>query len=257
MGIESIIKKFKDELDELISEGDLLVRSLIADFIDDEDVRRERKRDLPDFRQNYEAWYSLSLQVIKQVLPDRLSDFKSQYKIEKRKTRNNETYVISDYMIGLDYSDYGFGISSKYIVNKLKLQRGILKSARARLESVLFNMQEILQADMFDNEIDAAKELAKKGYLRGAGAIAGVVLEQHLSHVCSKHGLKMKKKDPSINDFNDLLKKQDIIETPKWRSIQFLADLRNLCGHDKDHEPTKDDVNKLISGVSEVIKTLF
>ena len=61
-------------------------------------------------------------------------------------------------------------------------------------------------ADLFDSELDAAEALAKKKFLRGAGAMAGVVLEKHLRQVCSNHSVKISKKAPTINDLNDLLK---------------------------------------------------
>lgn len=71
-----------------------------------------------------------------------------------------------------------------------------------------------MQAEIFDNEIDSALELLKKGFIRGAGAIAGVILEKHLGHVCLKHGLKTRKKHPTINDYNHMLKDGDVIYTP-------------------------------------------
>ena len=46
----------------------------------------------------------------------------------------------------------------------------------------------------------------------GAGAMAGVVLESHLTQVCENHNIKITKKDPTVNDLNDLLKTNDIIE---------------------------------------------
>ncbi len=48
-------------------------------------------------------------------------------------------------------------------------------------------------ADLFDSELESAKELSKKGFLRAGGALAGVVLEKHLAQVMTNHGLKSKK----------------------------------------------------------------
>ena len=121
----------------------------------------------------------------------------------------------------------------------------------------MFDIQEVLQSDIFDSELGAAKELTKKGYIRGAGAIAGVVLEKHLGHICKVHDLKSRKKHPSISDFYQMLKENEIIDTPKWRFIQHLGDLRNLCDHPKERDPTKDDTLELIEGVQKVIKTVF
>ena len=97
----------------------------------------------------------------------------------------------------------------------------------------------------------------KKGFLRGAGAIAGVVLEKHLLQVCDNHGVKITKKNPSISDYNDKLKEAGTYETPSWRKIQHLGDLRNLCDHKKETDPKTEDVDELIEGVEKITKTLF
>lgn len=67
--------------------------------------------------------------------------------------------------------------------------------------------------DFFDSELDAARELNKKGFVRGAGAIAGVVLEGNLAQICDINKITIRKKHPTINDFNQLLKDNNIIET--------------------------------------------
>ena len=56
---------------------------------------------------------------------------------------------------------------------------------------------------------------------------------------------------------NDTLKNATVIDVPVWRNLQRLADIRNLCSHAKDREPTRDEVEELISGAQKVIKTLF
>ena len=82
----------------------------------------------------------------------------------------------------------------------------ILKSARSRFESSLFDIQQLVRADLFDSEVDIARELLKNGFSRAAGAVAGVVLEEHLKQVCSNHNVKVKKKNPHISDYNEALK---------------------------------------------------
>lgn len=140
---------------------------------------------------------------------------------------------------------------------KYKTQFEILKSAELRFESSLFDIKQLIQADLFDSELDSAKELFKNGFLRGAGAISGVVLEKHLSQVCNNHRVTIRKKNPSISDSNDLLKNNNVIDVPSWRFIQRLGDLRNLCDHNKEREPTKEEVNELIHGVEKVSKTIY
>ena len=258
--MESNIKKFEEELKKLIEDGESLLLSMALDLgVGDENTKKElKKMKLPSFKEEYEKWYSISMQVIKQVIPDRLDDFKRQYRDEKRKSTDYLTYGVADYMIGLRSTrGYEVLVDSTAAVPKFQQQLNILKSAQTRMESSLYDMAEILQADLFDDELESAKELNIKGFVRGAGAIAGVVLEKHLGHVCLKHGLKTRKKHPTINDYNQMLKDSDVIDTPTWRFIQHLGDLRNLCDHNKDREPDKDDVNELIAGVSKITKTLF
>jgi hypothetical protein len=85
--MESNIKKFEEELKKLIEDGELLLYSMALDLsaADEETEKKLKKLKLPSFKNEYEKWYSISLQVVKQVIPDRLDDFKRQYRDEKRK----------------------------------------------------------------------------------------------------------------------------------------------------------------------------
>lgn len=262
--MKSNIDLMKDELKKLRERGHHLylsmmdnVRGLPEDFKED---LKKKEIELPNFNLKYDSWYSEALVVIKQMLPDRVDDFIKQYKQEKRKEIDFLTYGISDYILGLQTTkgyEKTVVVDQSAAVGKMEIQNSILSAVSKRFESKLFDIQEVLQSDIFDSELDAARELSKKGFVRGAGAIAGVVLEKHLGHVCEMHSLKSRKKHPSISDFYQMLKENEIIDTPKWRFIQHLGDLRNLCDHPKDREPTKEDVLELIEGVEKIIKTVF
>ncbi len=260
----SKLETMKKDLRTLIVSGNNLYLVMIDDVkgLPDKFKKdlKNKKIKLPDFRNEYDTWYSEALSVIKQILPDRQSDFIMQYKNEKRKEIDFLTYGISDYLLGLKTTSHG---GSKVVVDglaavgKMQIQNSILAAAEKRFESSLFDIQEVLQADVFDSELSAARELSKKGFVRGAGAIAGVVLEKHLGHVCEMHSLKTRKKHPTISDFYQMLKENEIIDIAKWRFIQHLGDIRNLCDHNKEKEPTKEDVLELIDGVDKIIKTVF
>lgn len=258
--MDSNIVLFKDELQNLIKEGYRLYYSLAVEYnkITPAQKKKLQIKELPPFSRNYEQWYSKSYAVIKQILPDRLDDFIKLYKNEKRKEIDHLTYTISDCLLGLTTSLRGeLKCDGSTAIPKVWQQIQILESVSQKFESKLFEIIKIVQADLFDSELDAAKELLKNGFLRGSGAIAGVVLEKHLFEVCSNHKVIIKKKEPTISDFNDLLKKENIIEVPLWRFIQHLGDLRNLCDHNKKREPKTEEVDELIEGVQKIIKTLF
>ncbi len=135
-------------------------------------------------------------------------------------------------------------------------QVSILKTCLECFDNRIFDMQMLLQADIFDSEIDSAKHLLKMGFLRAAGAVCGVVLEKHFSNVCTNRNISISKKNPTIADYNYALK-DNAYDTLVWRRIQRLGDIRNLCDHNKDREPLKDEVEELISGTERVIKTIF
>lgn len=266
------LRKYEDDLDNLISEGESLLVAMQKECYPQEYEEGYKEalgekfenfdKKLPNFKNNYQQWYSESLSIIKQLLPDRLDDFIKQY--EKPKTRKKditfENYSIEDYLTGLTVTQ---SVTKKEVVGpeaalpRYQQQLNILKSVKKRFESTLFDITQLVQADLFDSELEASSELKKKGFFRGAGAIAGVVLEKHLSQVCKNHNISVRKKKPSISDFNDILKKNSVYEVPTWRKIQHLADLRNLCDHDKKREPESDDIEELIEGVEKITKTIF
>ncbi len=258
----SKFESLKNELASLVRKGELLYYAM-ADSAGKlpAKVKKDFKKhgiELPAFALEYDTWYSEALRVVKQLIPDRANDFVNQYKNEQRKEIDFLTYGISDYLLNLETKRGDRVIADQNAaIPKMQLQNTILRSAEKRFESGLFDMQEVVQADLFDSELEAARELAKNGFIRAGGAVAGVVLEKHLGHVCSTHGLKSRKAHPSIADYYQLLKQGEIIDIPMWRFIQHLGDIRNLCDHKKDREPTKEDILELAEGVEKVIKTVF
>lgn len=257
--MSSNLEKYKKDLDKLVHNGTQLLHALLKEYRP-EDYNEWSKSDinkLPDFKVEYQTWYSEALAVIEQLIPSRKNDFIKWYTTaQNRKNINYENYTIEDCLISLKIGT-GRYVNPKSAVPKFIQQVAILKSAQQRFSSSLFDIKQLLQADLFDSELNAAKELNKKGFIRGAGAVAGVVLEGHLLQVCENHTIKVTKRNPTINDLNQLLKDKEIIDTPMWRNIQRLADLRNFCDHKKKQEPTEEKVNELIEGVEKIIKTLF
>ena len=280
----SNLEKYKKDLKKLIESGNLLYQSLLKKWSEsgdnnpvvgftnpfdiEENIEKKQriskqKEDLkksfvnkkfPNFYEEYQIWYSEALTIIRYLIPIRENDFRKLYEQPKnRKEITDINYTIEDYLMRLHDNTLFLEIA----IHRIEQQMVILKSAQKRFESSLFDIKQLLQSDLFDSELDAAKELNKKGFVRGAGAIAGVVLEGHLLQVCENHKTKVTKKNPTINDLNQLLKDEEIIELPMWKNIQRLADLRNLCDHKRKPEPTKEKVKELIEGVEKIIKTLF
>lgn len=265
------IEKYKSDLQKLIKQGQLLYASLQKSCFPREfeaeykkafgDDARKQIDALPSFDDKYQEWYSEAKALIKLLLPDRLLDFIRYY--EKPKTRkeiNYDTYTIEDCLIRLR-STRGYEkeiiVDQRAALPKFEQQLAILSPVKRRFESSLFDIQQLMQANLFDTELDKATELLRNRFTRASGALTGVVLEHHLLQVCHNHSIKITKKNPCISDLDDQLKNEQIIELAQWRNIQYLGDIRNLCDHDKQKEPTEDQVNDLIEGTKKIVKNLF
>lgn len=269
--MSSNLDKYKSELDSLIGRGDDLHMAIQAECLKPEfeqaakEQFKEKAKDflasLPSFKDTYQSWYSEAKVLIKQLLPDRLEDFVRHYEKPKpRKEITHENYKIEDYLQGLSVTrgwDKQKVVGPDSAIPQFHQQLSILRSAKRRFESSLFDIRQLVQADLFDSELDAAAELAKNKFTRAAGALAGVVLEKHLAQVCQNHAIKSSKKNPTIGDLNELLKKGNVVDTPQWRFIQHLSDIRNLCDHSKKTDPSTSQVDDLIAGVQKLVKTLF
>lgn len=268
------IDKYKIDLEKLIKLGDSLLMSIKYECNPEsvkeqikEFIKKEKStltvddfiKNIPSFKDKYQIWYTESLVLLKQLLPIRMDDFTCHYtKPKQRKDLTYSNYVIEDYLNKTVVRRNGeVYVSTNAAIPKFEQQLNIIKSISARFESSLFDIKQLVQADLFDSELDAAKELLKNKFHRAAGAMCGVVLEKHLAQVAENHNISISKKAPTINDFNEALKNNDIIDTANWRFIQHLGDIRNLCDHNKQKEPTSEQVNDLIEGVAKITKTLF
>lgn len=217
-------------------------------------------KTLPVFSQAYQAWYSAAEALIRQFLPGRLADFTGLYEQPKgRKEIRADNYVIEDYLKKVTITA---GFDKKIIASPadaipaFQQQINIFNSIFDRLDNAVFRMQQLLQSEILDQELHTARQLEKNQFLRSAGAICGIILEKHLEQLCRVNLIKVPKKNLSIKDYNDLLKKHEVYEFETWRFIQYLGELWTLCCRNKKEMPTLDETNDLIAGTEKVIKTV-
>lgn len=218
----------------------------------------QKNKQYESFGFEYQAWYSKASKVVESLAPDRIAEFRGYYQADpKRKMLGYGTYVIQDFMKNVKPGHWqlqDFDSHQQTLIcffNQLAIYRAI----SLRADSILGDIEAALYANLQDDEIEVAKKLAKIN-LRAAGALVGVVIEGHLQKVASSHRVKLAKKNPTIADLNEPLKAASIIDIPTWRRISFLADIRNLCSHKKEREPTENEVDELIKGAEWVSKNV-
>jgi hypothetical protein len=246
-----------------MSTSEEVKRELIALLDSQEELLALAKdnKDIIKFGTKYQAWYSRAYRLVEALALERLAEFTSYYLIDpKRKITDAGNYVLQDYIKGIgartNVYDKPFWDTNNVAMIRIMNQMQIIASLSSRIDSVLQDVTGHLFAELQDSELLAASQL-KKYSLRSAGALAGVVLERHLQRVAVNHKIPIGKKNPTISDLNDPLKNKGVYDTPVWRKIQLLTDIRNLCSHQKSIEPTDEQVEELISGVNSVIKSVF
>lgn len=265
------LDRFRNDVETLINTGRLLQIAIKLDCFPEKiqpmlkkqlgEESAEFIKKLPRFVEKYQGWYSEALALLRQLLPDRVQDFMRHYdKPKGRKEITNENYCIEDYLQGLNITQ---GIYKEKVVGpdaaipRFAQQLAIVEAAQVRFDSSLFEIRQLVQADLLDSELTAADELAKHKFVRAAGAMAGVVVERHLAQVCEDHQLTISKKNLTISDFNESLKAAGVIDLAQWRFIQHLADIRNLCDHGRKPDPTAEQVADLVAGVKKITKTVY
>ena len=262
------LDKFKKDFNDLLELGEKIYQDVSYRGQQemgrlDETAKKKASAVEGSFEVYYQKWYTEAHALIKQLIPDRLAEFEQLYKGDgKRKEINGTTYTIQDWLNGVRASVSNYDGKKRFgdfagASMRFSTQYEILQAVEKRFSSSLFDIRLIAQADLFDSELEAAKELIKHGFIRAAGVIAGVVLEKHLSQVMVNHGVSLGNQSSTIGNMNDVLKSKEVLGVPQWRNVQRLGDLRNLCAHDNDREPDVDEAKELISGVEKITKTLF
>lgn len=121
-----------------------------------------------------------------------------------------------------------------FIAAKEDFQGGFLSSVKS-----------LVQAEVFDSELEQASELLESGYKAPAAVIAGVVLETALRDICSENSIPHAKLDKMNAD----LAKAGVYNKLQQKKITTLADIRNNAAHGHWEEFNNDDVKEMIRDV--------
>jgi hypothetical protein len=133
--------------------------------------------------------------------------------------------------------------------NLLKL-KAVFNAAREDFEGgYLSTTRSLVQAEVFDDELEQARELQTNGYSSAAAIVAGVVLETTLRELCTRAGISHGKLDKMNSD----LAKAGVYNVLNQKRITTLADIRNSAAHGKMDKFTPDDVDTMIRDVEKFV----
>jgi len=126
-------------------------------------------------------------------------------------------------------------MSTVFLAAKEDFEGGYLTSVRG-----------LVQAEVYDSELDQASELLKSGYKVAAAVIAGTVLETSLRELCDQSKVPHGK----IDKMNADLAKQGVYNANMAKRITALAAIRNSAAHGKGNEFTDGDVTTMVDDIA-------
>lgn len=107
----------------------------------------------------------------------------------------------------------------------------------------------LVQSELFDSELEQARELLSGGYLAASAVIAGVVLETTLRQLCDDNGIPIGKMDKMNSD----LAKAAIYGKLVQKRITALADIRNNAAHGHPDQFGREDVVGMIDEIEKFV----
>jgi hypothetical protein len=136
------------------------------------------------------------------------------------------------------------GMETNYDV--MKRVRAIFTAAKEDFEGgYLTSLKQLVQAEVFESEIEQAEELLKSGYKLAAAVIAGVVLETALRDLSINNSLAIGK----LDTMNSQLTKAGVYNKLQQKQITVIADIRNSAAHGKPELFSETDVKNMIRDI--------
>ncbi len=130
---------------------------------------------------------------------------------------------------------------------------GILEAANNDFsEDFLFNVRNLIRAELFDDFLSQAEYLLSEGFVLPAASLAGAVLEDSLRKLCDKHTIGYPEKT-KINALNTSLAKKEVYDSLISKLIIAYADIRNNADHMRSEKVKKDDVDDMIKWIRRFI----
>jgi len=139
--------------------------------------------------------------------------------------------------------------------------RSLFLSAKDDFEGgYLFNLRNLVHADVFANELEQAEYFLNEGYKVPAAVVAGTVLESTLRELCASHGvviLDNNQQDVTrtakLDRMNSELTKANVYNGTRQKQITAWAAIRNNAAHGKPDDFEDAQVRDMISGINDFV----
>ena len=167
-----------------------------------------------------------------------------EWKVKARNLLSKTCGEHSEHLNAFSKNEKNTGFSTNLSIAKSLLP--VFKAAKSDFEGgFLSSIKSLVQAEIFDSELEQATELLSAGYKTPAAVVAGIVLETGLRDLCDSQGITHAKLDKMNSD----LAKAGIYGKLEQKRITALADIRNSAAHGRPDEFTDQDVSDMLRDV--------
>lgn len=171
-----------------------------------------------------------------------------EWKIKAKNLLNKACGVESEHYQAFEKNEssglYGSNLDT------LQLLKAIFMAAREDYEGgYLRSTRSLIQAEVFDSELEQAQALLNAGYKSPSAVVAGVVLETSLRELCDRHSIPHGKLDKMNAD----LAKEGVFNKLQHKRITAIADVRNSAAHGKPDDFSEADVSDMIRDITRFV----
>jgi hypothetical protein len=154
----------------------------------------------------------------------------------------------SHHLVQFVKSEKHVGMESN--LSQLTRLRAVFLAAQEDYEGgYLTSITNLVQADLFDSQLDQARELLTTGYRGPSAIIVGIVLETTLRKLCEAQSMPIGK----LSRMNEDLARAGVYSKLTQKKVTVWADVRNSAAHGDNDQYVNADVESMISGVQEFL----
>ncbi|NUE94679.1 DUF4145 domain-containing protein, partial [Acinetobacter seifertii] len=117
----------------------------------------------------------------------------------------------------------------------------------------LTSYKQLIQADVFDSELEQAKHFLDSGYKVASAVTAGVVLETAIKELAKNNEIDIYQegstKSKKLDALNSELKNANVYNALQHKQILTLAHIRNKAAHGEVEEFNENDVQNMIRDI--------
>lgn len=130
--------------------------------------------------------------------------------------------------------------------DNLKRMKAVFLAAQEDFDGgYISSVRSLVQAEMFDSELEQSTELLESGYKVPSAVVAGTVLETALRELCDRNQIPLGKLDKMNAD----LAKKGVYNANMAKRVTAWAAIRNSAAHGKLNEFADKDVKAMIEDI--------